>query len=144
MTIQKFMNESNNTLGPLLTKLNQLKKWNAYLRESLGSDAHIADHCQIVNLIDNQCIVIADNPLWLTRIRFYVPQLLPLLRAYPDLKNLKAICCKVHPSYTPHPKRKPRVAQKKLSANAKLKVSEIADKIDDKKLQHILKKITDN
>lgn len=144
MTIQKFMNENNHTLGPLLTKLNQLKKWNGYLRESLREDAHIADHCQIVNLIDNQFIVIANNPQWLTRIRFYVPQLLPLLRTYPDLKNLKAICCKVHPSYVPHNKRKKRDAQKKLGAHVKLKVAEIADKIQDQKLQGLLKKILEN
>jgi hypothetical protein len=143
MTIQQFMHENNHTLGPLLTKLNLLKKWNSYLRESLGSDVIIADHCQIVNLVDNAFIVIADNPLWLTRIRFYVPNLLPLLRAYPGLEKLKAICCKVHPSYVPHKKRKPRAAQKKLSQKTSQEVNDIANKIMDPELRDSLKKIAE-
>lgn len=140
MTIHQFLHEDNKTLGALFKRLQQLKIWNAALRESLGPDALVANHCQIVNLKDNQLIVIADSPLWLTRIRFFIPQLLPKLRTYPDLQSIKAMCCKVHPSYQPHSERKKRAPQK-ISAEAKSKMDEIANKLSDPKLNAALKKL---
>jgi hypothetical protein len=141
MTIHQFLHEDNKALGSLFLRLQQLKKWNQALRESLDTDAMVADHCQIVNLTDNALIIIADSPLWLTRIRFFIPTLLPKLRAYPCLENIKAMCCKVHPSYTPHKKHQPRAPQK-LSSTAKAKINDIADTITDPKLSAALKKLT--
>lgn len=140
MTIQQFLNEDNKTLGALFKRLHQLKIWNEALRESLGPDAIVANHCQIVNLKDNQLIIIADSPLWLTRIRFFIPMLLPKLRTYPDLQNIKAMCCKVHPAYQPHSKRARR-APPKLSAQTKSKINDIANQLKDPKLNAALKKL---
>jgi hypothetical protein len=139
--VHHYLQRDSKTLGNVLNKLAQLKQWNMILRECLGDEAHLMDHCQIVNISVNSLIVIADSPNWLTRLRFHIPDLLPKLRQHKGLEHIKAICCKAQPSiHHIKPKRTPksRLLLKPETAAAML---ETAKKVEDIKIRTILEKI---
>src|SRR5207245_11165 len=91
---------------------------------------------KIVGLDKHSLIVIADNPHWLTRFRFFIPDLLIQLRGYSDFKDIKAICCKVKPAhYFPvKPKRVPLI----ISDQTAEIMHEAANKITHGKLKDVL------
>lgn len=139
LTVSHYLQTNSTTLGSLLTRLNQLNHWNNYLRECLGEN-ELIHHCQIVNLSGSSLIVFADNPHWVTRLRFHIPDLLKKLRNHDGLEKIQAICCKVHPNYTPT-KTKKRPSQQKLSNHTAMIIRDIAKKTSDEKLRLILDRI---
>jgi hypothetical protein len=139
-TIANFLQTESKTLGSLLTRLNQLNKWNSILQECLAKEDELINHCQIVNLTGTSLIVIADSPHWITRLRFYIPQLLPKLRNYPGLEKVQAICSKVQPNYTKIKPKKRKPQQRPTTGTATI-IREIANKLPDEKLKLILEKI---
>jgi hypothetical protein len=133
--------QQHNALGALLPKLQALKQWNAWLVDSLGEEVELAQHCFIANLAGNSFIVIADSPIWVTRFRFRIPEVLAKLRTYPGLEKVQAMCCKVQPSYTPHSSTYKRPPQQRLSAQNAQKLREEAKKVKDSKLRAVLERI---
>lgn len=141
-TIQKYLQQNDNkTLGSLLNKLTQLKRWNEILRTCLGDQGHIMDHCHIVNISMNSFIVIADSPNWVTRLRFYIPELLPKIRTYQGLEHIKAICCKAQPGvHHGKPKKALRSRLKLNSETADVLLND-AKNVKDTRIKAILEKI---
>jgi len=135
-TIAAYLEHESKTIGNLLTKFNRLKIWNAWLREYLPDESYLLEHCQIVGIDKASLIVIADNPHWVTRFRFFIPDLLIKLRQHDELKSIRAICCKAKPPhYRPaQPKRKPMM----ISDQTAEIVQETADKIKHGKLKAVL------
>lgn len=139
-TIQHYLTANNKTLGSLLNQLSQLQKLNALLRDSLGENAFVMDHCHVVNISSNSLIVIADSPHWLTKLRFFIPELLPKLHKHPGLEHLKAICCKAQPKI--HFKSTPPIRHRlKLNAQTADKVLETTKQLKDERIKAILEKI---
>ncbi len=138
-TLSAYLQHENKTLGNLLVKFNRLKIWNAWLSECLPEERALLEHCCIVGLDKQSLIVIADNPHWVTRFRFFIPDLLTLLRKYGDFKDIKSICCKVRPLHysAVKPKRHPLIISKQTAEV----VRETANKIKDMKLKKILMRI---
>jgi hypothetical protein len=131
----------NETLGNLLRKFNRLETWNTWLKECLPEESVLFEHCQIVGLDKTSVIVIADNPHWVTRFRFFIPDLLIKLRHYDDFKDIRAICCKVKPPHfrATKPKRHPLI----ISNNTAEILKEAAKKIKNEKLKAILNKMAE-
>ena len=137
-----YLQHESNTLRTLLIKLNRLKTWNNWLRDCLPQET-LLEHCQIVGLDGTSLIVIADNSHWMTRFRFFIPQLLTQLRNYPDFQTIRAICCKVIPSHhhaaaIHKKKRRERLIISETTADV---LQETAKKIRDEKLKTILEKM---
>lgn len=140
-SLTNYLKQDCKTLGRLLSKLSQLEHWNNALRECLITEPTLTEHCKIVNLIGTSLIAIADSPHWLTRIRFHIPELLPKLRTYPGLEQIRALCCKVQPNYPKMQARQSNRAQKKLSPNNAQLLHQDAQKISDEKLRTVMEKI---
>lgn len=140
-SIKQYFQSDSQTLGKLLTQLNQLRQWNDWLKESLEENASLTEHCFIVSLAGTSLIVFADNPHWVTRFRFHIPALLPKLKQYSDFQGIQSICCKVKPNYTPISSLKNRAPQQKLSKQSADLLLETAKKIPDEKLRTVLEKI---
>ncbi len=141
--VTQYFQQDSKTLSVFLSRLKQIKQWNQWLQESLEEENLLTQHCHLVNIEGTSLIAMADNPHWVTRFRFYIPELLPKLRSYPDFASIKAICCKVQPNYIPATTPARRGPQQTLSArNAKL-LHETANKLadTDEKLKVILEKI---
>ncbi len=142
-TITTYLNHESKTLGSLLTKLQQLNQWNEWLRACLPHEPTLLLHCQIVGLDKTSLLVIADNPHWVTRFRFFIPELLMQLRQHPPLAEIKAICCKVRPQNYSRAVRKIRRRPPMLSQQNANMLRETATKIKDPKLRKILEKIAE-
>jgi len=136
-----YLHTENNTLGQLLLKLNQLKQWNNWLHNCLPAEKLLTEHCQIVGLDKTSLIVIADNPHWVTRFRFFIPDLLVKLRYYPDLQAIRAICCKVKPPYYPVAARRQTRQRLIISPNTADILQKTAIKIQNEKLKHVLQRM---
>ena len=129
--------------SPFLLKINQINKWNQALKECLADNLSLAEHCQLANLKGNSLIVIVDNPHWQNRLRFYIPELLSKLKAYRGLENIKSICSKVEPRYSPFSSSvsQKRPAQALISQKTAALLLETANKLKDAKLGEVLKRI---
>lgn len=142
-TLVHYLTAENKTLGNLLLKFNRLQTWNTWLRECLPNESALFLNCKIVGLDKTALIVMASNPHWVTRFRFFIPDLLIKLRNYPDFTLLRSICCKVkpvqHAPITAAPKREPL----QISAASMQVLQETAKKIQHKKLQLILEKMAE-
>lgn len=142
--ITQYLQDDSKTLKVLLSKLNQLKQWNAYLAVCLKDIDALSDHCQIVSRSGDALIVIADSAHWVTRLRFYIPDLLPQLKHCQGLETIKAICCKVNPLISA-PKSKKQVRQTSaISAKTAEIFAENANKIQDESLRLIMLKIANH
>ncbi len=140
-TIASYLQHESKTLSNLLLKFNRLKMWNKWLKECLREEAVLLEHCHIVGLDKNSLIVIADNPHWVTRFRFFIPDLLINLRQYDDFKNIKSICCKVKPPR--YSAVKPKKHTFVISNQTAQIVEQAANKIKNEKLKKILLKIAE-
>ncbi len=140
-TIENYLQRDNKTLSSLLNKLAQLKQWNMTLCACLGDEAHIMDHCQIVNLSGNSLIAIADSPHWLTRLRFHIPDLLPKLREHKGLEHIKAICCKAQPGMFYGRVKKAQRTRLTIKAETANLILDNAKKIKDEKIKATLERI---
>lgn len=139
-SISNFLKHESNSFSTLLARLSKLKTWNTWLRELLKNETLLTEHCQIVGLDGASLIVIADNSHWVTRFRFFIPQLLIQLRQYPDFKDIRAICCKVRPVHHrayKKTKRRPLI----ISENTAEILQETAKKVKDEKLKKILQRL---
>jgi len=139
-SVSNYLQHESNTLGTLLVRLNKLKTWNSWLRNALKEEPLLTQHCQIVGLDGTSLIVIADNSHWVTRFRFFIPQLLTQLRQYPDFKNIRAICCKVMPLHHrayKKTKRQPLIISEKTAEI----MQDTAKKVKDEKLKTILQRL---
>lgn len=142
-SITNYFQNENQAFGSLAAKLNQLKQWNGWLADSLPNENTLLQHCQIVSLSSGSLIVIADSAHWVTRLRFYIPELLPKLRAYPGLEKIRSICCKVQPNHFKSAPKKTNPPLKKLSQENASMLRKTAQKISDSKLREILERIAE-
>jgi|SRR6185312_6227864 len=141
-TIATYLKNENKTLSQLLMKYSRLTAWNHYLKECLPEETLLLLHCQIVGLDKTSLIVIVDNPHWITRFRFFIPDLIPQLKKYEDLKNIRAICCKVKPPYYPATKKQKRQPLVISEQTAQM-MQDTAGKIKNSKLKSILLKMAE-
>lgn len=134
--ITAYLQDESKTVGNLICQFNRLKLWNGWLQKLLPEESVLLQHCQIVGLDKTSLIVIADNPHWVTRFRFFIPDLLIQLRQYDDLKNIKSICCKTRPALfrATKSKRKPLIISEQTAETIK----ETAERIKSEKLKTIL------
>jgi hypothetical protein len=139
--VENYFSSDNHALGELLVKLNQLKQWNSWLEESLANEKTLLTHCQIVGLSGTSLIAIADSAHWVTRLRFYIPDLLPKLRKYHGLEKIESISCKVQPNIFSIAPQKKSLPQQKLSEKNAAMLLATAEKMSDKKLRAVLEKI---
>lgn len=142
-TATDFLKHDSQTFAGLLLRLNKLKQWNAWMAEFLAREKILTEHCQIVGLDKSSLIVIADNAHWVTRFRFFIPELISKLRNCPGLEKLGSICCKVRPPYYA-PVSRGKKYKPTLSAVSAAILRDAASKIKDDKLRKSLEKMADN
>lgn len=96
-SVADFLHVDNQNLQKLMTHLQQLKQWNSWLTACIPEEKNILQHCQIVRYEHQQLFVITESAHWITRFRFYIPDLLEKLKKTPDFHQLKSIDCAVRP-----------------------------------------------
>jgi len=108
-----------------LTRLNQL--WHTHV------DIDLVKHTKIANFRDNRLIIAVANPMWITRLRYSIPDLFKKLRKEKEFADLERIEWYIEPS-TENPLEKRRAPIKLTSSNALL-LEETASGINNDKLK---------
>jgi len=139
-TIASFLKEDNKSLGSLLRRLNQLKRWNTLLAQCLPPMSGLEKHVQIVNLKQQELIVLADTGAWMTQFRFNIPDILIKIKQLPEFAQVKTISCKVFPQYKGVNLHKKRPPQQMSSATTSI-LQQTANKIQSPELKDIIEKI---
>ena len=142
--VTDYLNPESKSLTNLLSKLKVLRQWNLWLKQCLPEETLLTTHCQIVGLDGTSLIVIANNPHWVTRFRFHIPNLLKKLQQYSELSSIRSICCKVRPAQYPMSVKKNKQAKLCLSVENSKMLKEAALKLQDVKLRAVLEKIAEN
>jgi len=131
ISIKNLLHSESDALRVVLTQVRQLQRWNHWLAQALPDEVKLLEHCQIARLDQSTLIVVADNPHWSTRFRFFIPQLMTQLKQYPDFQRLKTITCKVRPlnfQKTPISRRTAKLSPENLKLLADT-TQEILEKI---------------
>lgn len=92
--IGQLLKTEHSALQRIFAKVQQLRQLNDILTQCL--DPKLRNHCLVANVYADKLIVLAENAAFATQFRFYIPELLPLLRQkHPLLRELKEIECKL-------------------------------------------------
>ena len=90
-SLDKLFEEAHDDLAILVTRTRQLKRLTGLFRSHI--DHELAPHCYLSHVENTELTVYVDSAAWATRIRFQVPQLIPILRAsnpgFSQLENIK-------------------------------------------------------
>lgn len=143
ITIKNLLTSQNQSLNLLLAKLEQFNRWNGWLAEYPFDEKKILEHCQIVRIEQFKLIMIADNPHWAARLRFYIPELITHLKKYPDFSYIQTIHCKIRPLQ--YQKQATARQANKLSQESAEMLLDTAQKIENSEaLAEAIKKVAGN
>ncbi|MDD3449564.1 MAG: DUF721 domain-containing protein [Gammaproteobacteria bacterium] len=77
MRFARLLESRAGRLTPLLERVRLLQRVENLLRKILGAD--MAGHCRAGGIAGGRLVLLADSPVWATRIRYAVPALLEQL-----------------------------------------------------------------
>jgi hypothetical protein len=77
MRFARLLESRSGRLTPLLERVRLLQRVENLLRKTLGAD--VGAHCRAGGLTGGRLVLLADSPVWATRIRYAVPALLERL-----------------------------------------------------------------
>lgn len=127
-------------LRTVITRHSQLRRWlddiraQSLLLENLTEQlpAAIRSHCVAARRDGDTLIVLADSPVWATRLRYALPR---IMRDLP-VRNLR-----VRVAPTAETPRRPRKGVPKLPESAAAALEHTADSLDDPELSAVLRRI---
>ncbi len=138
---------ANSPLSPVLTQIARIQQWNDTLSAALPHETELLRHCVAVSLENHVLTIVAENPHWVTRFRFLIPDLLENLRKQPAYAALHSIRCKVSPPFYGAGQIETRLGKKRkmiISANSAELLRETAEKVGiESKLGKVLLKLAD-
>lgn len=124
----------------LLTHVRELQHLQTIFAQVVKPE--LADYCYLIKYKDGKLKIGADAAAWAARLRFDAPELIRLLRTYPEFEHLQEIICKVRPkseTLTHCVLAKPQIS----SQNIKL-IQETASHIKDPQLRGALERFAKN
>jgi hypothetical protein len=125
-TVKSLLQPDSQLFSGLLKKLHQFNCWNSLLANFPFDEPKLLEHCQIIRIDQLTLIMLADNPHWAARLRFYTPELITFLKKYPDFTHIHKIHCKIRPlQYQPKIKKN----ENKLSKESAEILLDIAKKV---------------
>ena len=132
--MDKLFEEAHDDLAILVTRTRQLKRLTAVFRSHITND--LAPHCYLSNIEDSELTVYVDSAAWATRVRFQVPQLIPILRkanpVFSKLENIKVKVLTQNGSSAPSASEHKGPTMSTENANG---INSLSESIDDPELQ---------
>lgn len=94
-------------------------------------------HCRVMNLSRGVLVMLADAPVWITRLRFDSARLLACLRAYPELGDIHELQFRTVPNVD-HGARRPDPPSPVLPATAAAQLRATASTVSEPALREAL------
>jgi len=128
---------SSDELERLITRAVAISHLNTRLHSIL--DNTLKNHCNIANFSDGELILLTDSPAWISRLRYQIPSLLKHLQQLPEFNGLIQIKLRIQPKYVERKKR--QLHREPISKVAAGCLSTLADSVQDKELETVLRQL---
>ncbi len=101
-------------------------------------EASLREHCRVANLKGDTAIVIADSPVWATKLRFQTGAMLEILRnrGFPALRTVRIQVSPLNVTREAAPRHGPH-----LSQSAATTLTRAAESTDDIELRAVLERL---
>ena len=101
-------------------------------------EAAVREHCRVANLKGDTAIVIADSPVWATKLRFQSGAMLEILRdrGFPELRSVRIKVSPVNVAREAAPRHGPQLSQSAAST-----LRRAAESTDDIELRAVLERL---
>jgi len=130
---------NNNALAALYRHSQDILKIQNIIKDHLGTPLN--QHFSVANYGTDSLIIVADSPVWASRLRFRTAEILQLARNTPWLQGLRSIRIKINP-------RSDRVAGREkppaVSPETRRLLRRVAENTTDSRLKAILLNIAGN
>jgi hypothetical protein len=138
--IDKLLSAENHELASLITRVRQLDRYSRRLRQLLPSP--LCEHCRVADIRENKLIVGVDNAVWATKLRFYVPSLLPQLQqSHQELAGITRIKVLILQATSIPGSEQPQKHSLQLSSENAAQLNSLAETIDDEHLRAALQRL---
>lgn len=138
--LNKLFEEAHDNLAMLVTKTRLLKRLTVEFRSHI--DPELAPHCYISNHDGLTLYVYVDSAAWATRLRFQIPQLLPVLRqSNPIFAKLESIRVSILTQGSDPKAQPPASPGPVMSAENADVIKSLSDNIDAPLLQQALRRL---
>ncbi len=123
-------------LDKLLAHGARVAKAHEALRNQL--EASLREHCRVVNIKGDTVIMMADSPVWATRLRLQTGAMLEILRerGFAELRTLRIKVSPVNVARAAVPRHGPQLSQSAAST-----LRRAAQSMDDVELRAVLERL---
>jgi hypothetical protein len=127
--------KQSSQLSALIEHAKHLNRLTKTLRELTPEP--LSRHIAVGNISAAKLTLIADSPVWLAKLRYYVPEILKPFCNQTGLPQFRDVRFRVNPAF--HQKQNTKAnSNNKLSSQAIAQIKSIANALDDPKLKHAL------
>lgn len=120
----------------LVSKISYLQRLQTVFKQAV--DWELAQQCWVQELTQNRLTVTVEKAALATRMIYNAPELVKILRQYPEFQSLKSIHCTVQPLNVTRPSTAPPIPIAKEGAQA---LTAVAMGIEDLALKNALLKL---
>lgn len=139
-SLDKLFEQASDDLAILITRTRQLKRLTNLFRSHLEQD--LASHCYLSNVKEAELTVYVDSAAWATRLRFQVPQLLPILRrTNPIFSKLQAVRVKILTPDNLESNNSVKSTGPTMSIDNSNAINSLSETIEDPELQIALQRL---
>jgi hypothetical protein len=127
--------KQSSQLSALIEHAKQLNRLTKILRGLTPEP--LSRHIAVGNISATKLTLIADSPVWLTKLRYHAPEILKPFSIQTGLPQFRDVRYKVSPTFLQKPST---IVNKnnKLSSQAIAQIESVANALEDPKLKHAL------
>lgn len=130
-SLNALINKDTSILGQIFDQATRLKQIETLVLQSLPDE--VSSYYRVANFEKGRLLLLTSSAIHLTRFRYLKPQLVAQLKQ--KLPSLETIELKIRPE-APQAVAEPK--GKRLSSNAKEKLRQLADEVDNPRLKEAL------
>ena len=138
--VANLLTLKNRQISSVITGANRLIQIKIIASQAL--DEQVADHLAVAKMENGVLTLIADSPVWATRIRYMQNEIINRLKNYAITKSIFKISVKVRPFSHSYQQKKRQQNQLYLSQSSADKMLETIKTISDPELKSALLRIT--
>ena len=140
VSVANLLTLKNKQISPVIGEANRLIQIKIIVSQAL--DQQIADHIEIGKAHNGVLTLVADSPVWATRVRYMQNEIINRLKNYAITKHIFKITIKVRPIDYSRQAKKREHSRLSLSQNTANKMLEAINSISDPALKSALLRIT--
>lgn len=136
-SLSTLLSDATHSFAAMQEKIKILQYLNLIWQQQI--EMNLAQHTRVANYRENTLIIEADSPVWTTRLRFLIPDLINQLNQHFEFRHLKKIDWYIRPTEEKKLGAKIPKAKLKLTGQNADIIKETAQSITNQHLQQALR-----